>query len=76
MPRGLLPGPHVAELEQVRDAPVVALELGVAVTGVAGGRDHLARHGEPLLGAVGPPERYVPRPEGGGEHARVGCRAA
>ena len=72
MPCGLLtPGRHLPELEQVCDAPVVGLQLGVAVAGLARGSDHLVCDRQALLDAVGPPQRHVPRAQRGGERARV-----
>ena len=72
MPGDLLaPGRDVAELEQIHDAPVMALQFGVAVAGLAGGADHLLSHRQALLKAVGPPERHVSRAQGGRERARV-----
>ena len=67
----LTPGRHVAELEQIRDAPVVRLQLGVSVAGLACGGDHLVGDGQSLLDAVGAPQRHMPRAEGGGERARI-----
>ena len=67
----LAPSRHVAELEQVGDAPVVRLELGVAVAGVARRGDHLVGDRQALLDAVGPPQRHVPRAQGGRERTGV-----
>ena len=61
MPDHLLaPSCHVTELEQVRDAPVVRLELRVPVaSGPRHGR-HLVGDRQALLDAIGPPECHVP----------------
>ena len=54
----------VAELEQVGDAPVDALQLGLAVVGRARRRDQLVGDREALLGVGRAPERDVPRAQG------------
>lgn len=54
MARDLLPpARHVAELEQIGDAPVVRLQLGVPVARVACGRDHVACDGQALCARSG-----------------------
>jgi hypothetical protein len=67
----LAPSGHVAELEEIRDAPVARLELGVAVPGLARDGDHLVGDVKPLVRAIRSPQRHVPRAQRGGERAGV-----
>ena len=68
-------GLAVAELEQVGDAPVDPLQLGLAVVGRARLRDQLVGDGEALLGVGGAPERDVPRAQGLEQRRSAGAPA-
>ncbi len=50
---------QLAQLEEVGDAPVDALELRLAVARLGGGADQLVGDGEPLLRVRGAPQRDV-----------------
>ena len=61
--RLLVPCGHVAELEQVRDAPVARLELCVSVSGLVSGRGHLVANCEAFVDAIRTPQRHMSRAE-------------
>ena len=50
-----------AVLEQIDEAPVAALQLGLAIARRASRRDHLVRRGKALRGVVRRPESHAPR---------------
>ena len=60
-----------AELEQVHDAPVAGLQLGLAVAGRRGRGEHVAGHGQPLGDMVRGPQRDAAGVERGGERGRI-----
>ena len=70
----LAAGGHVAELEEIQHAPVAGLQLDVRLAGGARRVDHRGRGREPLLDAVGAPERDVAGVERRGQRARIAGR--
>ncbi len=65
----------LAQLHQVDDAPVAALEHALAVARGLRGRDHLGRGVEPLLDPLRRPQRHPAGVERGRERGRVAGRA-
>ena len=57
----------IAELHQVHDAPVAALQDALAIAGGLGGLDHLGRDVQALLDVLRRPQRDAAGVERGGE---------